>query len=72
MGGEHLKFHCREIIPCLKALFGDPEFKDNLVFAPEQHFTDNERTCRVYNEMHTGDCGGLYRCVTKQTNDLIT
>ena len=35
MGGEHLKFHCREIIPCLKALFRDPEFKDDLVFAPE-------------------------------------
>ena len=35
MGGEHLKFHCRKIIPCLKVLFGDPEFKDDLVFAPE-------------------------------------
>jgi len=55
MGGEHLKFHCHEIIPCLKALFGDLEFKDDLVFAPERHFTDNERTCHIYNEMHTGD-----------------
>lgn len=55
MGGEHLKFYCREILPSIKAIFGDPELKNDLIFAPERHFTDNERTCRIYNEMHTGD-----------------
>ena len=55
MGGERLNFYCREILPCVKALFGDPELKHDLIFAPEQHFTNNERTCRIYNEMHTGD-----------------
>jgi hypothetical protein len=25
------------------------------VFAPERHYTNEERTCRIYNEMHTGD-----------------
>ncbi|KAN0103742.1 hypothetical protein V8E52_011679, partial [Russula decolorans] len=55
MGGEHLKFYCREILPSLKAIFGDPELKHDLVFAPERHFTNNERTCRIYSEMHTGD-----------------
>jgi hypothetical protein len=55
MGGEHLKFYCRKILPSLKAIFGDPELKHDLVFAPERHFTNNERTCRIYSEMHTGD-----------------
>ena len=55
MGGEILKFHCHEILPCIKSLFGDLELKDNLIFAPEQHFTNNEQTSRIYNKMHTGD-----------------
>ena len=55
MGGERLNFYCCEILPCVKALFGDPELKHDLIFAPEQHFTNNERTCHIYNEMHTGD-----------------
>jgi hypothetical protein len=55
VGGEHLKFYCREILPCLKALFGDPELKHDLVFTPERHFTNDQRTCRIYNEMNTGD-----------------
>ncbi|KAH9019702.1 hypothetical protein EDB84DRAFT_1624592 [Lactarius hengduanensis] len=34
---------------------GNPEFARDLVFAPERHYTDHERTCRVYSEIHTGD-----------------
>lgn len=26
-----------------------------MVFAPEQHYTNAEKTHRIYNEMHTGD-----------------
>lgn len=53
--GEHLEFHCREIIPCIRSLFGNPDFANDLIYAPERHYTDAERTCRVYNEMHTGN-----------------
>jgi hypothetical protein len=53
--GERLHFHCRNIILCVKALFGNPEFAEDLFLAPERHYTDAERTCRVYNEVHTGD-----------------
>ncbi|KAI9434436.1 hypothetical protein H4582DRAFT_2060170 [Lactarius indigo] len=55
VGGEHLQFHHRDIILCIQALFGKPEFTRDLVFAPEQHYADAERICRVYSEMHTGD-----------------
>ncbi|KAI9449055.1 hypothetical protein BJY52DRAFT_1127054 [Lactarius psammicola] len=53
--GEDLQFHYREIIPCIRNLFGNPEFAGDLVYAPERHYVDAERTCRVYNEMHTGE-----------------
>ena len=55
MGGENLTFYHREIVPCLRALYGDPEFRHDLIFSPERHFTNEERTHRIYNEMHTGD-----------------
>ncbi|KAI9454588.1 hypothetical protein BJY52DRAFT_1205245 [Lactarius psammicola] len=55
IGGEHLQFYYRDTIPSIQALFGNPEFAHELVFAPERHYADAERTCRVYNEMHTGD-----------------
>jgi hypothetical protein len=53
--GEHVQFHYCDVIPCIQALFGDPEFAGKLAFAPEQHYTDHEKTCRVFNEMHTGN-----------------
>ncbi|KAI9456715.1 hypothetical protein BJY52DRAFT_1204730 [Lactarius psammicola] len=53
--GEDLQFHYCEIIPCIRNLFGNPEFAGDLVYAPERHYVDAERTCRVYNEMHTGE-----------------
>ncbi|KAH9164605.1 hypothetical protein EDB89DRAFT_2116238 [Lactarius sanguifluus] len=55
IGGETLQFHYRDIVPCIRSLFGNPEFAHELVFAPERHYTDAERTCRVYSEMHMGD-----------------
>jgi hypothetical protein len=40
---------------CIRALYGDPQFAEHLVFAPERHYTSREHSCRIYNEMHTGD-----------------
>lgn len=44
----------RDIIECIKALFGDPNFADVLVFVPEHHYADEDETIRLYHEMHTG------------------
>ena len=55
IGDEHLKFYYRDILASVRTLYGDPTFQHDLIFAPERHFTDDERKCRVYNEMHTGD-----------------
>lgn len=41
------------MVECIRSLYGDPEFTQDLVFAPERHYTSHERRCRVYNEMYT-------------------
>jgi hypothetical protein len=55
VGDEEHEFYCRDVMQCIQALYGDPRFADHLVFVPERHYTNHERSCRVYNEMHTGD-----------------
>ncbi|KAH9953931.1 hypothetical protein BC827DRAFT_1273072 [Russula dissimulans] len=55
IGGEELQFHYRDILPLIQALYGNPEFACDLIFAPERHYLDSEKTHRVYSEMHTGD-----------------
>ena len=54
IGRESYDFHFREIIPSLRALFGDPKFSDHLIFAPERHYQDASHTVQVFSEMYTG------------------
>jgi hypothetical protein len=54
-GGERLEFYYRDVMKCIRAIYGDPQFAQDLVFAPERHYTNQERTCRVYDEMYTCD-----------------
>jgi hypothetical protein len=55
IGGETLELYFRNILLCIWTIYSDPEFVRDLVVAPERHYTDQERTGRVYSEMHTGD-----------------
>ncbi|KAG1852717.1 hypothetical protein F4604DRAFT_1883476 [Suillus subluteus] len=43
----------RDIIECIKVLFGDPNFTQYLVFVPERHYADEDKTVRLYHDMHT-------------------
>lgn len=54
VGGETLEVWHRDIIECLRALYGDPEFSPHLVFIPERHYADEDETVRVFGDMHTG------------------
>ncbi|KAH8984959.1 hypothetical protein EDB86DRAFT_3066087 [Lactarius hatsudake] len=54
IGGESYDFHFREVIPCIRALFGDPRYSGQLVFAPERHYRDVGHTTQVFSEMYTG------------------
>lgn len=44
----------RDVIECIKALYGDPEFAPYLVFAPEKHYSDKKGGNRLYHDLHTG------------------
>ncbi|KAH9012017.1 hypothetical protein EDB84DRAFT_1590615 [Lactarius hengduanensis] len=51
---ETLHFYYRDIIQCLRVLYGDPKFARDIIFTPEHQYTQAP-ACRVYSDMHTGD-----------------
>ncbi|KAI0653489.1 hypothetical protein C8Q70DRAFT_1048441 [Cubamyces menziesii] len=51
---EVFEIYYRDVIECIRALFGDPEFAGILVFTPERHYADKDHTIQVYFDMHTG------------------
>jgi Plavaka transposase len=55
IGDETLEFYSRDVLSCIRGLFGDPSFMHDLVFCPEQVYTNPEQTEHIYNEIHTGD-----------------
>ncbi|KAG2132128.1 uncharacterized protein EDB93DRAFT_1243056 [Suillus bovinus] len=46
-------YYC-DIIECIKALLNDPNFAEFLVFAPECHYADEDKTVCLHHEMNTG------------------
>ena len=55
IGNEQLEFYCRDVIECIRSLYGNSQFAQELAFAPERHYTNHKCTCRIYDEMYTGD-----------------
>ncbi|KAI9440325.1 hypothetical protein H4582DRAFT_1796975, partial [Lactarius indigo] len=55
IAGDAYEFYFRDALQCIRSLYGNPEFAHDLTFAPERHYVDDGRACRVYSEMHTGD-----------------
>ena len=55
IGNERLDFYCRDTLQCIRTLYGDPAFVQDLAHSPVQLYADETKTCHVINEMHTGD-----------------
>ncbi|KAI1784554.1 hypothetical protein LXA43DRAFT_901392, partial [Ganoderma leucocontextum] len=51
---EAFPVYFRDVLECVKALFGDPEFAPILLLVPERHYADEDHTVRVYFDMNTG------------------
>jgi hypothetical protein len=49
-----IEFYFRDILKCIEALYGNPEFATHLVVMPERHYSDANQTERVFHDMHTG------------------
>jgi hypothetical protein len=54
IGDEPHILYYRNVVDCIKALFGAAEFAQYLVFVPEKHYTDETKNTRLYHGMHTG------------------
>ena len=52
--GETIELYFRDILKCIEALYGNPEFAPHLIFMPERHYSDANRMERVFHDMHTG------------------
>ena len=54
VGSETCEVFYRDIVECIRSLFGDQTFTPYLHFAPEKHYTDDTKDSRMYHDMHTG------------------
>ncbi|KAI1783377.1 hypothetical protein LXA43DRAFT_1133211 [Ganoderma leucocontextum] len=52
--GEKSDFYARDLIACIRALYGDAEHAHYLVFVPKCHYADEDHTIRLYHDLHTG------------------
>ncbi|KAJ7804028.1 hypothetical protein B0H14DRAFT_3113367 [Mycena olivaceomarginata] len=54
VNGEVFHLYSRDILECVRALWGDTDFAPYLFVLPEQHYIDKEKKIRMYHNMHTG------------------
>ncbi|KAJ7737437.1 hypothetical protein DFH07DRAFT_752997 [Mycena maculata] len=54
VNGEVFHLYSRDILECVRALWGDSDFAPYLFVAPERHYINKDKTIRMYHNMHTG------------------
>jgi Plavaka transposase len=52
--GEAVELFSRDILECIRALWGDPEFSEDLILEPERLYADEDLTIRIFHDMNTG------------------
>ena len=52
---EELELWFRDPVECVRELLGNPLFRDQMVYAPERLYEDEEGGAEVWNEMNTGE-----------------
>ncbi|KAF9533674.1 hypothetical protein CPB83DRAFT_890141 [Crepidotus variabilis] len=52
--GESFELFGRDIVECLRALWGNPEFLPYLVFEAKHHYVDEDQTIWLFHDTHTG------------------
>ena len=55
VGEQAFDVYFWDVLECIRALYGNPEFAKTLVFTPERHYLDSAKTKQAYHEMHTGN-----------------
>lgn len=52
--GQTFDMYAHDPLECVAALYGHPEHARYLVFVPERHHADADKTIRLYHDLHTG------------------
>ncbi|KAK7451302.1 hypothetical protein VKT23_012643 [Stygiomarasmius scandens] len=54
IGGKAFDLYKRDILECIRALYGNPDHCQYMSFVPERHYADADHTMRLYHDFHTG------------------
>ena len=54
LAGQKYEFYHRNILECIRVLYGDPELAECLAHAPEKHYTGPDKRSRIFSEMNSG------------------
>ena len=52
--GKSYDIYYRDVVECIRALFGDSDFDSELLLAPERHYEDASMNNHAYHDMNTG------------------
>ncbi|KAG2053403.1 hypothetical protein BDR06DRAFT_982848 [Suillus hirtellus] len=55
IAGKMYDLFSRDILECVRALYGDPKHAQYLSFTPERHYMDAGKTQHLYHDMCTGE-----------------
>jgi hypothetical protein len=54
VAGEAFDLFKRPLLECIRSLYGAPQHAQYLCVAPERHYSDPDKTNRLYHDMYTG------------------
>ncbi|KAJ3920759.1 hypothetical protein F5877DRAFT_37399 [Lentinula edodes] len=54
IAGQSFDIYKRDILECIRALYGNPDHCQYMCFAPERHYSDADKTIRLYHDFSTG------------------
>jgi hypothetical protein len=55
IGGETVALYSRNVIECIRTLYGSAEFAPHMAYRPERHYDRENGHERHYHDMQTGD-----------------
>jgi Plavaka transposase len=61
VAGEAFEMFSRDILECIKALWGNVDFAGHLLLEPECHYADADQTLRVFFDIILQSGGGVLR-----------
>jgi hypothetical protein len=55
IAGETVTMYSRDVVECIKALYGNAQFAEHMIFKPERHYDKGNGGQRHYHDLHTGE-----------------